>query len=233
MNDPFLPGYEPASLVENSVYLEYVETEKIPIYDLGQEFEISRERRCKIFDLMETNKEGFILIRPNGISKNEEHLERYLTRLGYKNEQYAYLRITYKKSQLLEVFHSAEVERRGIRFDTGSSEIQFWTDTDLMEDEYYCACRRVEIGREKLKTRKNIEMEDIVRINIRVKSRESGKRYSPEFIIYKDHIVSPMSSHRGETWNYIRKLLSILEEARGEYVAKGISNEEGGENSAR
>lgn len=62
-------------------------------------------------------------------------------------------------------------------------------------------------------------MEDIVRINIRIRSDEPKKKSSSETVVYKDHIVCPMSSHSKETWNYIKRLITMLEEARGEYTA--------------
>ena len=166
LSDPFLPGFEPANRLEDIVYLEYVEEKKISVNNFGQKFEVSREKRCRIFDLMEKNREGFILVHPNGVSKSKEHLRRYLARLGYLNGQYECQRITYDKNQLLEVFNSSGVEKRGIRFETESGEIEFWTDTDLTKDIFYNACRKVDTNVGDLKVKKNIEMENIIKINV-------------------------------------------------------------------
>lgn len=214
LGDPFVAGFEPADRVEDIVYLEYVEAKKVLVHNFGEREEVLSERRCKIFDLMENNKEGFILVHPNGVSKNQDHLKRYLTRIGYTDGKYEFWQILYDSSQLLKVFYSSEVERRGIKFETGPSQIEFWTATDLTKDIYYNSCKKVEINGGELKARKNIETEDIIRIAVKIRSEESGKESSSEIIVYKDHIVSLMSSHRIETWNHIKRLLRLLEEAR-------------------
>lgn len=151
MGDPFLPGFEAASCVEDSiVYVEYVEAKKTSISIFGNKQEVLVEKRCKIFDLMENNKKGFILVHPNGVSRKEEHLERYLARFGYMRRQYEYRQVFCDNDQLLEVFHSPEVERKGVKFDTGFGEIQFWTVTDLDMNVYYNSCRKVEINEENI-----------------------------------------------------------------------------------
>lgn len=195
-NYDFSPGFGKAELVDDIVFVEYVEMEKTRESSLGI-LPMLNPRKCAIFDMLGNRSSGILLLNPNYITENEIHLKRYLGRLQNGNRNFQINPAVIEEDVLRNIFSSRGIEKKGIKFKKNSTKIEFSTSTTLENNEYYKICADFGIENEKID-------------KIRIKLLDPEKGYSPEVVIYTDRLVFDFNIRNKENWRYVKILLRML-----------------------